>query len=186
MKSLKIKKLYVNSHTLSQFISRNKKYSKIVIPNDSKLLLMVQRYKKNVAINELKGVIDLGNELYAIVNVYKNKQTSEMNIKVLTILTHFQMAVSNNMGFGSKLEKEFHIEIEDIIEKETFFNYDENLDFIKSIVWDDDDVVNQWIEIEDIDKGSFVVRSSRTTKILRHNQKKGEQIINIIPKNFKN
>lgn len=178
---LKIKNIFINSHTIKKFIERNKGYKKIEIPTDSELILFVQRYKKNIRIDELKGVIDLGNELYAIVNVYENIQTEEYSMKVLTILTHFQMSVSNNMGFGNRLEESFQITFTNVKKEESFFNYDEYRDVIKNIYWMEDNVIHPWIEIGKTDADAKIIHSDKVNKILRLEFKKDGQNVNIVP-----
>ena len=139
-----IKSLYVNEHTLEQFRDRKTKQIDFTLPKEIQIAVMPQRSKNNkeVSMNVLRGVIPLKNKLFMVVNVYENRETKDIVMKALTVLTLKQLKFSKNFDKGNYLNRGYIIERPEIIEEEKFFNTldDWNEYLEETIEWAETDV----------------------------------------------
>lgn len=145
--------LYVNEHTLEKSISRIGK----VDFNVQSMKILFQKYRKEIEINDFKGLLDLGFGK-AIINIYE--KNGKFYGKVLTILTESQLILSKNFWFYSRVEKEIPIKIKKVIKENRFFDYDYNNIFDKL---DLDIVKNDIISNgEEVSKEEFELSERKT------------------------
>lgn len=107
--------IYATTHFIKNFKNRingNVKFEK------NKIVLLHQKFKGDLEINDIKGFIDIGFGK-AILNVYE--KNGILYGKVLTVLTDVQLKSSVNFNF----QEEFgylHIKIKDIKAEDKFFD----------------------------------------------------------------
>jgi len=142
LRRINVQKLYINQHTIDNFEERKSKEIDLTLPKEVQIFILVQRSKdKNtIKMNELKGVIQLKNKLFMLVNIYESPG-GELSAKALTFLTLKQLnGASWNFPQLNHLSTGFITDAPEIIREETFFDLEVYKDYLKQIEWDECEV----------------------------------------------
>jgi len=140
-KNIKLKSLSINEHTINAFNSRNYNNKPFVFDDTIEIEIIIQREIKGKKITALKGLVRLNDNAFALVNLYENNISKELFAKTLTILTAKQLKLSRNLHFGNKLNFSYQTQKPEILNRDKWFDNDYT-DYLKSIVWTEDDVVH--------------------------------------------
>ena len=139
---IRVQNLYINSHIEKQYADRLYAVSnKQRLQPTKEMILLIQREQNGKPIEAIKGCIKLVNGLYLIVNVYLKKSSKDIQMKGLTVLTKKQLDLSNNFRNGNHIEKVVKINIDAMVLKEKFFDYNDYSDIYKDLEWDESQII---------------------------------------------
>jgi hypothetical protein len=140
---IKVQNLYINEHIEKQYQDRLfAATSNMPLTITNEMTLLIQRQKNGLEIKEIKGCIKLENGLYLIVNTYLKKNSKDISMKGLTILTKKQLNLSRNFKNGNHLETPVKIKVSGTLKGEMYFDYSKYEDIYKNLEWDETQVVS--------------------------------------------
>ena len=142
MRRKTISKIYINTHVIENFSERKTQDIDLTLPKEVQMFFLVQRSKdKNqIKMSELRGVIQLKNKLFMLLNIYESPN-GELIGKCLTILTLKQLngASYNFPGLGH-LPHGVLTDRPEMIKEEIYFDLNIYKNHLKTIEWCETDL----------------------------------------------